>query len=53
MKRWLILFAVCLLLPACSSNDPVGPDPVPQTTIDAILAAAGSEIGRASCRERV
>jgi hypothetical protein len=42
MKRWLILFAVCLLLPACSSDDPVGPDPVPQTTIDAILAAAGS-----------
>ena len=25
MKRWLILFAVCLLLPACSSDDPVGP----------------------------
>jgi hypothetical protein len=42
MKRWLILFAVCLLLPACSSDDPAGPDPVPQSTIDAILESAGS-----------
>jgi hypothetical protein len=42
MKRWLILFVAGLLLPACSSDDPARPDPVPQSTIDAILAAAGS-----------
>lgn len=42
MKRWIILLAIGLLLPACSSDDPAGPDPVPQSTIDAILADAGT-----------
>ena len=42
--RLLSLSAVVavLTLAGCSSDDPAGPDPVPDSTIDAILAAAGS-----------
>ncbi len=44
MKPLFLLLALCLLIPACSEDDPTAPapDPVPPTTIDAILAEAGA-----------
>jgi len=54
MNRWLLLLLMGLLLPACSSDDPVVvPDPVPQTTIDAILATAGSVSTLGDARDEI
>ncbi len=43
MKSLFLLLPLCLLVPACSEDDPTAPapDPVPQTTLDAVLQEAG------------